>query len=98
MCSLNNYAWFLASCPQIEFRDPAKSIKLAQEAISLAPDQWEYWNTLGVARYRPANGMKRWRPSIDRASWGAGATPSTFSSSRWRTISSVKKKKRTSFT
>ncbi len=58
--SLNNYAWFLASCPQIEFRDPAKSIKLAQAAISLAPDQWEYWNTLGVARYR----ARQWNEAL----------------------------------
>ncbi len=58
--SLNNYAWFLASCPQIEFRDPVKSIKLAQEAISLAPDQWEYWNTLGVARYR----ARQWNEAL----------------------------------
>ena len=50
--SFNNYAWFLATCPQVEFRDPAKSIELAQGAVSLAPEQGEYWNTLGVARYR----------------------------------------------
>jgi serine/threonine protein kinase/Tfp pilus assembly protein PilF len=50
--SFNNYAWFLATCPHAEFRDPAKSIELAQAAVSIAPEQWEYWNTLGVARYR----------------------------------------------
>jgi len=50
--SLNNYAWFLATCPQAKFRDPAKSIELVTIAINLQPEQWEYWNTLGVARYR----------------------------------------------
>src|SRR5262249_5224280 len=50
--SLNNYAWFLATCPQPEFRDPPKAVKLAQMAINLNEGQWEDWNTLGVAHYR----------------------------------------------
>src|SRR5581483_9389794 len=50
--SMNNYAWFLATCPQVEFRDPAQSVRLAQAATGLAPESAEYWNTLGVARYR----------------------------------------------
>jgi serine/threonine protein kinase/Tfp pilus assembly protein PilF len=50
--SLNNYAWFLATCPQPEFRDSAKSIELAQMAVTAQDTQSEYWNTLGVARYR----------------------------------------------
>jgi eukaryotic-like serine/threonine-protein kinase len=58
--SFNNYAWFLATCPQAEFRDPAKAIKLAQDAVSLAPEQWEYWNTLGVGRYR----ARQWTESL----------------------------------
>ena len=58
--SFNNYAWFLVTCPQAEFRDPAKAIKLAQDAVSLEPEQWEYWNTLGVARYR----ARQWNESL----------------------------------
>ncbi|CAN5407382.1 hypothetical protein BH10PLA2_BH10PLA2_22220 [soil metagenome] len=50
--SRNNFAWFLATCPQAEFRDPLRSVKLAEEAISIAEQVGEYWNTLGVARYR----------------------------------------------
>ena len=48
------------TCPQVEFRDPAKAIKLAQDAVSLEPEQWEYWNTLGVARYRG----RQWQESL----------------------------------
>jgi len=48
----NNLAWFLVTCPDPKFRDPAKAVKLAQKAVDMAPKEGSHWNTLGVAHYR----------------------------------------------
>jgi tetratricopeptide (TPR) repeat protein len=50
--ALNYLAWFLASCPEERFRDPAEAIRLAERALQLAPEAGSIWNTLGVAHYR----------------------------------------------
>jgi serine/threonine protein kinase len=54
--ALNNYAWFLVTCPQARFRDPAQAVTLAERAVHY-PCGMEVrcascWNTLGVARFR----------------------------------------------
>jgi tetratricopeptide (TPR) repeat protein/tRNA A-37 threonylcarbamoyl transferase component Bud32 len=48
----NSLAWFLATCPDTQFRDPPRAVELARQAIARAPKQADYWNTLGVACYR----------------------------------------------
>jgi serine/threonine protein kinase/Tfp pilus assembly protein PilF len=53
---LNNYAWFLVTCPQTSFRDPVHAVALAEKAVHY-PCGLEVpcafcWNTLGVALYR----------------------------------------------
>jgi serine/threonine protein kinase len=48
----NRLAWILAMCPLAELRDPSEAVSLAQQAVALAPDEADYWNTLGVAQYR----------------------------------------------
>jgi WD40 repeat protein/serine/threonine protein kinase/tetratricopeptide (TPR) repeat protein len=48
----NNLAWFLATCPEARFRDAARAIASATNAVKLTPGQGTYWNTLGVAQYR----------------------------------------------
>jgi eukaryotic-like serine/threonine-protein kinase len=76
--ALNNCAWFLATCPQPEFRDPGRSVKLAQEATGRAPDMAEYWNTLGVARYR-TGAWKESLAALERScSLGNGGTAFDF--------------------
>jgi tetratricopeptide (TPR) repeat protein len=52
VCILNDYAWFLATCPQKSLRDPAQALEQAKRAQSMAPEWGESWNTLGVAYYR----------------------------------------------
>src|SRR5262249_26175200 len=47
----NNLAWILVTGPA-EFRAPDKALPLAQKAVELAPDRWEYCHTLGVVHYR----------------------------------------------
>ena len=53
-------AWFLATCPDPKFRDPKRAVELAQKAVELEPKNADYWQTLGVARYRVAD----WRGAI----------------------------------
>jgi WD40 repeat protein/serine/threonine protein kinase len=48
----NNLAWFLATCPDASFRDPARAVELANKAVELAPKEGTFWNTLGVAQFR----------------------------------------------
>jgi serine/threonine protein kinase/Flp pilus assembly protein TadD len=57
---LNNFAWFLATCPQSSFRDAARAISLAQRAVAQTPACGDCWNTLGVAHYRAGH----WKEAV----------------------------------
>jgi tetratricopeptide (TPR) repeat protein len=59
--SLNNLAWFLATQPEGEGRDPQRAVKLATRATELEPKNAGYWSTLGVAHYRAGN----WQPALE---------------------------------
>jgi tetratricopeptide (TPR) repeat protein len=48
----NNLAWFLATCPVAELRNPQHAVELARRAIGIIPGQAAGWNTLGVALLR----------------------------------------------
>jgi serine/threonine protein kinase len=50
--ALNNYADFLVDCPDATLWDPPRAVELAEEALVREPEKSEYWNTLGMARYR----------------------------------------------
>jgi serine/threonine protein kinase/WD40 repeat protein/tetratricopeptide (TPR) repeat protein len=47
----NNLAWLLLTGPE-SLRDDRKALPLAERAVKLAGERWEYQNTLGVALYR----------------------------------------------
>jgi tetratricopeptide (TPR) repeat protein len=49
---LNNLAWLLATCPEVELRDPRAAVTYARRAIDLIPTDGNSWNSLGVAYYR----------------------------------------------
>jgi WD40 repeat protein len=51
--ALNNEAWQLVTRPA-EQRDPAKALKLIEEAVKLQPNDTGFLNTLGVVQYRNA--------------------------------------------
>jgi tetratricopeptide (TPR) repeat protein len=48
-------AWFLATCPAPQFRNPDRAVHLAKEAVELAPEGGDCWRTLGVAHYRASD-------------------------------------------
>ncbi len=54
-------AWFLATCPDLEFRDPAQAVRLAQKAVDKAPRSRRALQALGVASYRAGD----WKPAAD---------------------------------
>ncbi len=45
----NDLAWLLATCSDPKVRDPRRAVELAKKAVQLAPQEWNFWNTLGVA-------------------------------------------------
>lgn len=48
----NNFAWFLATCPDTQYANPQRAVQLALKAVELVPDEGTFWNTLGVCYYR----------------------------------------------
>jgi tetratricopeptide (TPR) repeat protein len=57
----NNLAWFLATCPDKDLRNPDRAVEFAQKAVELAPKDGSNWNTLGVAQYRAGD----WKGAIE---------------------------------
>jgi serine/threonine protein kinase/tetratricopeptide (TPR) repeat protein len=53
-------AWWLATCPDLKVRDPARAVELALRAVELEPKDDGNWFNLGVAHYRAGN----WKASI----------------------------------
>jgi tetratricopeptide (TPR) repeat protein len=49
---VNRLAFLLADCPDESIRRPVEAVALAVKATELAPETWQIWHTLGVARYR----------------------------------------------
>jgi len=56
----NGLAWYLATCADAKFRDPARAVEAADKAVKLASANPDYWGTLGTARYR----AKDWKGCI----------------------------------
>jgi uncharacterized protein HemY len=57
----NALAWFLATCPDPQFRDPAQAVKLAREAVAQSPQIGKFAQTLGVACYR----TRDWKGAVE---------------------------------
>jgi hypothetical protein len=49
---LNNLSWHMAARPDATPTEYASAVRQAKAAISLAPENTDYLNTLGVAQYR----------------------------------------------
>ena len=48
---MNNLAWVYATVDEIKFRNGEKALKLAQEALLVAPGDYHVWSTLAEAYY-----------------------------------------------
>lgn len=57
----NNLAWLYATTPDPAFRDGRKAIKLAQQAMVLAPYDHHIWSTLSEAYYVSGDYEKAFR-------------------------------------
>src|SRR5437588_13040666 len=51
MLTASNFAWFLATTPNPQLRDPARAVALAKEAVQCLPKDEYNWNILGAASY-----------------------------------------------
>jgi tetratricopeptide (TPR) repeat protein len=60
----NNLAWLLATCADAKLREPGRAVEMAKRAVTLAPKEGIYWNTLGVAHYRAGD----WKAAIEALS------------------------------
>jgi tetratricopeptide (TPR) repeat protein len=49
---LNQFAWFLAHCPDERVRNVKVAVKHARRAVELHPDVEEHWYTLAMVQYR----------------------------------------------
>ena len=79
----NNFAWFFATCPVAELRNPHRAVELARRLTEMLPNRPEGWNTLGVALLRAARLARLWMHS--RKPWRCtlAVMASTGSLSRW---------------
>jgi tetratricopeptide (TPR) repeat protein len=66
LSGMNNFAWFLATAAELEFRDPPRAVALAARAAELMPQEASFWTTLGTARYR-AGAWKAAAADLERA-------------------------------
>jgi hypothetical protein len=48
----NDLAWLLATHAEPHRRNPARALELAKKAVAMAPNEGNFWNTLGAAQYR----------------------------------------------
>jgi tetratricopeptide (TPR) repeat protein len=60
--TLNEVAWFFATCPDHNLHDGAFALDLAKNVVKYqhSPQIRAYWNTLGVAQYRAEN----WKAAV----------------------------------
>jgi serine/threonine protein kinase len=69
----NQLAWFLATCPDKQFRNPMEAVKLAQRAVEALPEK-EPWRTVGVVHRRPGDYRRTLGVALYRAGdWTAAA-------------------------
>jgi serine/threonine protein kinase/Tfp pilus assembly protein PilF len=73
----NSLAWVLVSMPCDPTYDPTEGMLIARKALALAPDNWMYWNTLGVAAYRNRD-WKTASESLVKSMSYTGGDPADF--------------------
>ncbi len=87
LMSMNDLAWLLATCPDENWRDAERAVELAEKAVDLAPEQGNFWNTLGVARYRMGDyqaAIDALNKSMELGSGGSGVDWFFLAMAQWR--------------
>jgi tetratricopeptide (TPR) repeat protein len=69
--SLERFAWFLVTCRDKSFRDPAKALALADAGLAEAPQRAALHRMRGIALYR----LGQYRPAIDAFNQSAAFLP-----------------------
>jgi serine/threonine protein kinase len=72
---LNEFAWFLADCPEALVREPAEAVALSRRALAKAPQKGAFWNTLGVAFCRAADWQRARKALQQSMELRAGGDP-----------------------
>jgi tetratricopeptide (TPR) repeat protein len=72
--ALNNLAWLLAVCPELQLRDAKRAVELANKAVKLAPRNASFWNTLGTTQFRAA----LWQDAISALKRSEEIDPRSF--------------------
>jgi len=57
----NDLAWFLVTCPAVQFRDGERAVAVARRSLQSPPAAWYYWRTLGIAQYRAG----KWQDAVE---------------------------------
>jgi serine/threonine protein kinase/Tfp pilus assembly protein PilF len=57
---MDELGWLLATCADPRQRGLARATELARKTTSLAPQNWTFWRTLGVARYCAKDWQGAW--------------------------------------
>ncbi len=68
---LNNLAWLYATADDPAIRDGKKAVKVAHEALTLAPNDHHVWSTLSEAYYISGDYEKAYRAIMHMASLAA---------------------------
>lgn len=69
--AMNNLAWMLATSTDTRFREPARALQLAQDAVLQSPSDYHMWSTLAEAHRVNANfeqALKAIQQAIELAS------------------------------
>ncbi|HZV06650.1 MAG TPA: protein kinase [Gemmataceae bacterium] len=72
--TMNSCSHILVDCPDESLRDPDLALTLAEKAVTMQPQQPEFWNTLGVAYYRKGDWTKA-RTSLEQSMKLGGSGP-----------------------
>ncbi len=75
---LDGYAWFLATCKDEEHRDPVRAVRLAERALAIESDDWEYWGTAGWARLHAGCPLEEVIQAFERSLELGGTASSHF--------------------
>jgi tetratricopeptide (TPR) repeat protein len=71
-------AWFLANCPDPQFRDPPRAVELAKRSTALAPRDPDFWVTLGAAHYRAGSWQDAVQALTQAQRLGQASNPESF--------------------